>query len=69
MAVSLRLLNEAQRGFNGAAGVNPRIYGGENPTGACQYELQWGRGCEPADISIPRTLHGEITIASMGPRV
>ena len=38
-------------GFNGAAGVNPRMaqFGTEAGDGADG--LQWGRGCEPADGS------------------
>ena len=38
--------------FNGAAGVNPRIYVATVEALQVKALLQWGRGCEPADITL-----------------
>ena len=41
-------------GFNGAAGVNPRIAAALARGGATGAGLQWGRGCEPADSGVKK---------------
>ena len=56
-------------GFNGAAGVNPRMEDGDETRPGKETELQWGRGCEPTDGHCVKQTFFLILIASMGPRV
>ena len=56
-------------GFNGAAGVNPRMAHEAAPELQPEQSLQWGRGCEPADGACPTVPANPCSDASMGPRV
>ena len=54
---------KTQMSFNGAAGVNPRISLTPSLITFGRNSLQWGRGCEPADIGFS-THNGESVSSS-----